>query len=369
MKKYLVFILVGAMFSFNASAQTKEAAISFTKEVHDFGTFSEGKGKQTVKFQFTNTGGEALVLKKVKASCGCTATDYTKKPIPPGGKGFVSAVYNPKNRPGKFNKSITVTTNSSTPTKVLRIKGVVTPKVKTIKDIYPHDYKLIRLKNNHKNFGKVTNMEVKTDTISFINSSDSLVTLSFNNVPKHIKLKTVPEILKPNQKGVIEITYDGKLNKTWGFHMDRITIVMNNEKADRKNRLSVSADLTEDFSKLSDKDRENAPVMEFPVKEFNFGTINQGEKRSYDFEFTNTGKSDLIIRRVKTSCGCTASSPDRKMVEAGQTSKIATTFNSAGKRGNIHKTVTVITNDPVNPSIILKITGVVNTPNKTQKKK
>lgn len=120
---FVAVALTGVIF-----AQQSGPAISWDKTVHDFGVFKEEAGLQTATFVFVNTGNEPLFLTNVKASCGCTATDYTKEPVQPGGKGYVTATYNPLNRPGKFNKSITVTTNEFQPTSVLRIEGEVTPK-------------------------------------------------------------------------------------------------------------------------------------------------------------------------------------------------------------------------------------------------
>ena len=130
MKKVLLFAVV-VLFSTTIFAQQDGPAISWDKTVHDFKTFKEEAGLQVATFEFVNTGNSTLYITKVKASCGCTATDYTKAPIQPGGKGYVKATYNPRKRPGKFNKSITVTTNEFQPTSVLRIMGVVTSKPAT----------------------------------------------------------------------------------------------------------------------------------------------------------------------------------------------------------------------------------------------
>ena len=80
--------------------------------------------------------------------------------------------------------------------------------------------------------------------------------------------------------------------------------------------------------------------------EFQFGKINQGEKVEHTYVLTNSGKSDLHIRKVNASCGCTAVQPDKNVIAPGESVNIKTVFNSAGKVGNQNKTVTIITNDP-----------------------
>ena len=70
-----------------------------------------------------------LIIKNVRASCGCTTPLWPKEPIMPGKEAVIKAVYNSKGRVGNFNKAITITSNADTPTKVLYIKGTITKPV------------------------------------------------------------------------------------------------------------------------------------------------------------------------------------------------------------------------------------------------
>lgn len=107
-----------------AAVDKNKAEFKFTKEIHDFGTVVEGE-MATYEFTFTNTGKEPLIISNVAASCGCTTPSWTREPVKPGEKGSIKAVYNSANRPGPFTKQVTITSNASTATKVLTIKGVV----------------------------------------------------------------------------------------------------------------------------------------------------------------------------------------------------------------------------------------------------
>ena len=99
MKKYLsLFHSLFLVLLLNAQyAQTK---MKVSETEHDFGTFKEEAGRQTYDFIVTNTGTDPLVIQNVVASCGCTTPEWTKQPIPAGGKGKVTAIYDPKDRPG-----------------------------------------------------------------------------------------------------------------------------------------------------------------------------------------------------------------------------------------------------------------------------
>jgi hypothetical protein len=131
MKKVLALLLFVGMGS-AALAQAPAAAtenknkgeMKFEKELHDFGTVTEGE-MATYEFTFTNSGKEPIIISNVAASCGCTTPSWTREPVMPGKKGSIKAVYNSQNRPGPFNKQITITSNGATPTKVLTIKGNV----------------------------------------------------------------------------------------------------------------------------------------------------------------------------------------------------------------------------------------------------
>ncbi len=110
MKKILLIFAAIVAFAMNAVAADGEAA-KFEKVKHDFGTFSEAKGKVTHVFEFTNDTNAPIILQDVKASCGCTTPTWTKTPVAPGDKGQVEVTYNAKGRPGAFSKTITVTSN------------------------------------------------------------------------------------------------------------------------------------------------------------------------------------------------------------------------------------------------------------------
>lgn len=131
-----MFVILAFVFvAGNGFAQTGEneegkadnpnaPVINFEVETHDFGELDEGP-KAAYEFTFTNNGEEPLILKNVKASCGCTTPQWPKEPIMPGQTGMVKAIYNTKGRVGKFTKVITITSNATKPTKQIYIKGNV----------------------------------------------------------------------------------------------------------------------------------------------------------------------------------------------------------------------------------------------------
>jgi len=126
--KYLTTLLLLLLPALAARADGEGAAIQFAEKAYDFGTIAEQGGPVSHEFEFTNTGDAPLMILNATASCGCTRPDFPKKPVAAGKKGVLKVTYLPKGRPGEFNKTVTVKTNSKKHKKVtLRIKGFVTP--------------------------------------------------------------------------------------------------------------------------------------------------------------------------------------------------------------------------------------------------
>ncbi len=99
------------------------AVFSWEATTHNFGKIPVNV-PAVKEFSFTNTGEVPLQITKVKGSCGCTVTDYTKESIAPGKTGMVKATYNAA-KLGAFHKTVTVTANTEEGPVVLRIKGEV----------------------------------------------------------------------------------------------------------------------------------------------------------------------------------------------------------------------------------------------------
>ncbi len=88
---------------------------------------------------------------------------------------------------------------------------------------------------------------------------------------------------------------------------------------------------------------ENAPVMKFEKESHDFGKLIVGNKVSYDFKFTNTGKSPLIITDGFASCGCTKPTWPKTPIKPGENGIIHVTFDSRGKSPGLQDKLITIT--------------------------
>ncbi len=334
------------------------AQIEFEKAEHDFGEVIEGTRPEFV-FKFKNTGKTPIKLSRVSASCGCTTPHWTKEEVKPGATGEIKVVYNSKGRPGFFTKTVTViyedleTQKQSQPI-YLKIKGKVVP-------------------NPNKGFEQVDgNLAFKTRRL-FIgelrsDAKDKTFTFDFKNVGqapvKLLNAKTIPmfkvifnpEIVHPGQTGQILIKYLPEKAAESGYNADKSIYLDLRIVTDDKISPEKSLVLSGTFKRIySEEEIANSPRIVFEETEFDGGDILEGQKLTHDFRFRNEGKSDLEIYSVRASCGCTATAPEKKILKPGESSYIRATFNSSGRQGPQHKTITVMTNDVQNPRVLLHL--------------
>jgi len=100
--------------------------MNFESMTVDYGTIEQNSDPLR-SFIFTNTGNEPLQITHAKGSCGCTVPEYPKEPIMPGEQAKINVRYDTK-RVGKFVKSVTLTTNTTSGKEKLTIKGEVLKK-------------------------------------------------------------------------------------------------------------------------------------------------------------------------------------------------------------------------------------------------
>ncbi len=356
MKKLFLFatFLIVAVSMY---AQTG-AVIDFKDKSHDFGTIAEENGSVTCEFIFTNKGDAPLVISRVSASCGCTTPDWTKEPIAPGKTGFIKATYSAKGRPGQFVKQITVYSNAKDGNVTLTIKGNVTPKTASISESFPYSIGDLKLKNINLPFYDVSNKMTKTDKIGIYNSGKAPLSVHFSRVPSHLVVETSPAVLNAGAQGEIIITYKGNAIKDWGARTDDVFLLLNNESRianDRK--ISVSANIVEDFSTLTPEQRAQAAHIEVSSLNVDFGKIVPGEKKNQVITIKNTGKSTLHIHKVACDASYLQVKIDRSSIAPGKSAKLDIALLSGKLRSGLNERISVISNDPAHSNMVVRVLG------------
>lgn len=355
MKSFVLSFGILILFLSSTFSQTLQPLMTFEKVEHDFGQINEEKGKVEIKFEFVNTGNQPLIIGNVKASCGCTTPSWSKDPVAPGNKGYITVVYNPLGRPGKFNKSVTINSNSQNDPVVLKIIGDVIPRPKTIEDNYPQKIGNLRLKEIKADFSAIKGNKPKTYVIPVTNTGNEPIDITFQNVPDYLSVIAEPQKVQPQGNGNIKFEIFPDKVKDWGYFGISFFIVLNREN-NSNNRLFVSGVIEEDFSNV---DTSKAPKVIVDNEVYEFKNVKKGTPVSHAFKIHNNGKSDLIIHKTKGNCSCLSITSEDTVIKPNKTSTIQVVFDTNNLTAYQNKNIQVICNDPKKSTFHLWIKGLV----------
>ncbi len=349
---FLLALLCGiSAYSKNDTLTT----IVFETTVHDFG---EVKINQRISYdyEYTNTGKKPLLIHSVMATCGCTTPLWSRDPVAPGKKGKITVGFECFPIEMKFDKSLTVYCNTPEGSVVLTIKGSCVDKFKTLKEQYPVEAGRFRFDNNHAAFDKVFSNETnKQRFLGFYNSSEDTINILEFITPPYITCKAFPTYVKPHQEGKIHVFYDGTRNPDFGFKFDKVTMITDDKDAARK-MLYISSELMEYF----DTSVVNNAEITLPETNFAFGKVVPGAVKSHTFVIKNTGTDTLIIRKVRTTCGCTVVLLENDRIPPGKSTHLKVEYNTSGAvKGVNNKPLMIISTDRKKPVVNIVVSAEV----------
>ena len=365
--KHLALILLICLSFATACGQPVAA---WLETCHDFGTFHEQDGKVTCQLRVVNTGNADLLILRVKPSCGCTASEFTRTPIVAGDTGIVTLTYNPKGRPGEFEKDAFVYTNGEPARERLQIKGNVIPNLETLEDQFPVKAGAIVYNGRTLPLGEVPRGRGRMTYMSGYNASTDSIVVTADNVPRHISVSAVPDTVPPGSSSTVTVYFDSKKAPLWGLNSDSFTLFTSPLNVDSGEpsgftQVEVMAVVTEDFSLLTDKERDRAPEAVVSCGErLNFDAVTQGETMQQTFTITNRGKDRLHVRRLWSGSQGVSASTDRQEMKRGKSATVTVTVDtSVYKEPLLNALLTVMTDDPVQPSRTIRLVGEIKTQN------
>jgi len=330
----------------------------FKEKIHDFGEVLGQQGNADYEFVFTNNSGRPVRIISVQASCGCTTPAWTKEAVAPGKTGFIKASFDPKGRPGYFNKSLTVTTDLSGNPVVLQIKGTVVDHLSVKDESLSAANGNLKLRNSSFNIGKVfINKETSASEFKVVNDGKEKIDFTEVIAPVYIRV-TTPQSLQPGERGVIKISYDAKAKNQYGFQSDNIelktTDVVNPVKS-----FSVYATIEEFFPTLTTDELAKAPILMMDRYEVDFLRVKRVPTIENSVTIQNRGKKNLEIRYIQSNCSCVVTMLDKKTLKPGETATLSIKFITEGRSGTQNKAMTIYSNDPRNPVQRVTISGYI----------
>ena len=125
---------------------------------------------------------------------------------------------------------------------------------------------------------------------------------------------------------------------------------------------TLPADLVKTKSSASgSSDNRAMPHIVFEEEVHDFGRVIEGEKITYAFKFANSGKADLLLTDVKSSCGCTVPEFTKEALKPGEGGTVKITFDSSNRKGFQNKSITIISNT-IPSTTVLRIKAQVIVP-------
>ncbi len=357
------FILSGLLLMAMA-AFAQQPVITFQKTEHDFGKINEGDGRVSTIFEFKNEGMEPLVLSNVRASCGCTTPTWTRTPVEPGQTGNITVTYNPNGRPGRFQKTVTVTSNASSPTTKLYIKGEVIPKQAKPKNEYTVKMGDLSLKSKELNFGNMLKSANLTMSIEYANQTEQEITVDVlvNDKDKFLTPVLSLEKVKPGEAGTLNVNFDAAACNEYGPVSRSLYIMVNGKRQmTEEYRIDIKAEVAEDFAGV---DLASAPIIEME-HQVDLGTVKAGHKITGKAVIKNAGVNPLYIRRLIFSDDTMVATPKSYTVKGGKSTVLNLSVNTVTKQGTpmvagtYRRVVRILNNDPKKSNQNLTVTWTV----------
>ncbi|MBQ7259397.1 MAG: DUF1573 domain-containing protein [Paludibacteraceae bacterium] len=329
----------------------QQPVITFEKTEHDFGKINEGDGRVSVEFVFKNEGMAPLILSNVRASCGCTTPSWTKEPVEPGQSGKITVTYNPNGRPGRFQKTVTITSNASEATKRVFIKGEVIPKQAKPVNKYTLAVGNLNMKTKVLDLGVIKKGEGKSGELEYTNltKEEHSVDLAVNQAESFFINQVTLSPVKPNEIGKFVFAIDSKATKLYGpVEVYAYVVIDGKREISETYQLVIKADIEEDFSGLSVEAKQNAPILEVP-ETIELGKVAAGKVLKHVFPVKNSGLNPLEVRRAY-SADKSIRTKTPKAIKSGKKGAVTVEVDTKGLQpGAYSRELLVITNDYLNP--------------------
>lgn len=198
-------------------------------------------------------------------------------------------------------------------------------------------------------FGNVNQGDVVTHTFVITNNGGDV--LKINDVKASCGCTAAnpdKKELKPGESTNIVVSFNSKGRR--GPQLKTVTVTTNDPE-NPQTALTFKCNVI-----VKDTPNNNTgAVIYFPETQHDFGKVKEGKKIEYVFKFQNTGSESLLIKDVKTSCGCTAAVVSNNSLKPGEYGSIKVDFDTKGRQGRNSKSITVVSNDKRDANKVLTI--------------
>jgi hypothetical protein len=354
----LLSVLLIGLFTLNLEAQTLERKLlTWERKSINIGAVLEEKGPVEATFYAVNQNAEYLTITDVITDCGCTTVEYTQATLETDKIGSIRVQFDPDHRGGEFSKVIIVRTNEDIYGDTLYLEGINMPIPENKEMAYPHRIGNLGFRLSAINLGNVFTNEPKIKYVEVHNFRNEAVELKTVQefLPDYIQVSLDPMSLQPDQRGLLIISYDGKIKGDLGYFDELLTLALSD---DEELALRLMTVVYEYFDPVPKSMEKSVPRLSLSESDIDFREIPSNRKISKTISITNFGRENLQIRKLMSNCSCIDLRISKSEIEAGEKAELSIEFDPKGRKGIDHKHITLFSNDPINPvqTIIIKST-------------
>ena len=351
--KRMNILMLSSLLALSASAQK----ITTQHELVDCGQVVF-RHPVTAEFQMKNEGDKPLFIKKVLKSCGCTTVDYPNRSIAAGENFVVKATYDAKQM-GVFNKQVLLYSNASEEPFMVSMRGRVVNNVVDFDGEYEMTLGEFRSDVQEVEFDDVNKGDRPVQRIHIFNPTEQVMEPVVMHLPNYLRAVVSPSKVAPHHSATVSVVLDSK--KLHDFGLNQTSIYLGERPGDRispEKEIVVSAVLLPDFGDLTKEQKINAPKIQMSTTNLDLGSFNGKKKLKGEIQIVNNGKSVLDIRSMQMFTIGLLVSLNKTKIKPGETAKLKVTAvaSELKKSRNKNPRILMITNDPDNAKVVIKIT-------------
>lgn len=307
-------------------------------------------------FELRNKGLRKMVVSDVKADCGCTQTELSKREAGPGERIMLTVTYDARLL-GHFDKQVAVTTNATKKPVYLRIKGVVLADYQDFKGNYPYDFGGLLSDVNNVEFDNVNRGDNPEMEFHIVNNSSSAMTPNVLHLPPYLTAIVSPEQLAPGRAGKVTLMLNSEKLHDYGLTQTSVYLAKNlGEKINSSNELPVATVLLPDLTKFEGEGRQQAPQLQLSATDINLGEMGAKSKKAGEVTLTNTGQTTLKISSLQMfTPGLRVTLKKRELQPGEQTKLKVTAFADGLRKARSKPRVLMITNDPAQAKVVIYV--------------
>lgn len=313
----------------------------------DLGTVLEEEGPKIAEFEFTHTQDSLFFIELVVTDCGCTTVSYNQDTLAVGESGKVAISFDPSSGAGYFSRMIIVKGNLMNSQDTLYIEGTAVPFPEKPDAAYQRIEGNLGFRLNKVNMGEVLTNEPKLKQVEIFNFGAAPINAQSLTVagPAFIQVTQRDQLIFPNQRGLLDVYFDGNEKGDLGFSEDQVVLSWGE---DYLVRLAVLANVFEYFPPIPKDELNDVAQLAIDPKEIDLRTISQNAVQKKSVTLTNKGREELVIRKIQGNCECLTLEIPKTTLRPGESIELQITFDPKGRKGIDQRNIYIFSSDPLN---------------------